>query len=105
MAGLVSCVCTIDKDNKPLVEIIKRKPVSPSDSLHKAAGVGAVGMAGAMVVGVIFYLAIKMIKGNGDSDTIDVVYKKPLPMSRPPSRLFPSHKVPPTLARRQARPQ
>ncbi|XP_052272462.1 uncharacterized protein LOC127872979 isoform X1 [Dreissena polymorpha] len=103
--GLVSCVCTIDKDNKTPVEIIKRKPVPPSDSLHKAAGVGAGGMAGAMVVGVIIYLAIKKIKGNGDSETIDVVYKKPLPMSRPPSRLFPTQKVTPTLARRQARPQ
>ncbi|KAH3845051.1 hypothetical protein DPMN_087320 [Dreissena polymorpha] len=54
MTGLVNCVCTIDKNNKPPVEIFKRNPVPPSDSLHKAAGVGAVGMAGAMVVGVIF---------------------------------------------------
>ncbi|KAH3845049.1 hypothetical protein DPMN_087318 [Dreissena polymorpha] len=54
-------------------------------------------MAGAMVVGVIFYLSIKMIKGDGDYDAIDVVYKKPLPMSRPLSRLFPSQKVTPTF--------
>ncbi|KAH3691266.1 hypothetical protein DPMN_192015 [Dreissena polymorpha] len=62
-------------------------------------------MAGAMIVGVIIYLAIKKFKGNGDSDTIDVVYNKPCPMSRPPSRFFPTQKVTPTLARRHARQQ
>lgn len=47
-----------------MTTIIKKKPVIPNDRLYKAAGFGAGGMTGTMVVCTAIYIAAKKLSNS-----------------------------------------
>lgn len=57
--GYASCFCIV---NSKKVQVIKKRPVVQKQKLFKAAGFGAGGMAGTMVVGVVAYAIVNKIR-------------------------------------------
>ncbi|XP_053374815.1 uncharacterized protein LOC128547113 [Mercenaria mercenaria] len=57
--GYASCFCIV---NSKKVQIIKKRPVVQKGKLFKAAGFGAGGMAGTMVLGVAVYALVNKLR-------------------------------------------
>lgn len=58
-SGYASCFCIVHGKK---VHIIKKKPVVPKATMVKAAGFGAGGMAGSMVVGGVVYALVSKFR-------------------------------------------
>ncbi|KAL4236939.1 hypothetical protein ACF0H5_005325 [Mactra antiquata] len=59
--GNAKCSCVV---NGKEVNIIKKKPVPTSKEIYIAAGFGAGGMIGTMVVGIIIYVVVTRLQGK-----------------------------------------
>ncbi|KAL4237886.1 Protocadherin Fat 4 [Mactra antiquata] len=83
--GYASCSCVF---NGKRLNIIKKRPVPKPEALYKAAGFGAGGMLGTIVIGVIIYAVVSKIKSSPKRSAI-TTKEKPRPSPRMRQKVHP----------------